>query len=195
MNYHQQKTLEVLKQGGVIGYPTDTTFGIGCDITNEAAIHRIQELKQRDLGKAMSIACSDMEMAYSYADFHGLPQKFLDDIFPGPVTLILPKTELVSEIVTAGSKKVGVRIPYRQDILAIIKALGHPIITTSANLSGGTDPVSSDEIELEVDFVYPGECSIKKPSTVIDIETKKIVREGVRSDYYKELLSGLLDHK
>lgn len=188
MNIHQQKALEILKNGGIIAYPTDTTFGIGCGILFAKSISRIQEIKGRDTKKAISIACSSLEMANKYADLSGLPKGFLDQIFPGPVTLLLAKTNLVSDAITGGSHKVGLRIPNHPEILAIISELDCPIITTSANLSGHKDPVKDSEVKLEVEYIYPGECPIKKPSTIIDIESKKILREGADCDRYREAL-------
>lgn len=191
MNPNQQKALEILKKGGVIAYPTDTTFGLGCDISFIKSLRRIQEIKGRDARKAMSIACSSVEMAKKYADFSNLPDKMLDNILPGPVTLLLPKTDLISNEITGGSNKVGIRIPNYSEILVLISALDNPIITTSANLSGQKDPVKDSEVALEVDFVYPGECTIQKPSTIIDIESKVIVREGADIDKYRKLLEQL----
>lgn len=191
MNQNQESALKILKGGGIIAYPTDTTFGIGCDISFINSIRRIQEIKGRDIKKAMSIACSDLQMAKKYADLSNLPEEFLEMIFPGPVTLLLTKTDLVSDTITGGSKKVGLRVPNHPELLELIVALGHPIITTSANLSGCEDPVKDCEVELEVDYIFPGECPIKKPSTIIDIESKSIVREGANAKEYKNYL-GLL---
>lgn len=188
MNLNQQKALEILKKGGLIAYPTDTTFGIGCDISFIDSILRVQKIKGRESKKAMSIACSSVEMAKKYADLPSLPKYFLDKFFPGPVTLLLPKTNLVSDVITGGSKKVGLRIPNYSEILVLISALDRPIITTSANLSGQKDPVKDSEVSLGVDYIYPGECPIQKQSTIIDIESKVIVREGADIDKYRKLL-------
>ena len=188
MNQNQKSALKVLKRGGIIAYPTDTTFGIGCDISFANSIRRIQEIKGRDIKKAMSIACSDLQMAKKYADLSNLPEEFLKIIFPGPVTLLLTKTDLVSDTITGGSRKVGLRVPDYPELLELIAALDHPIITTSANLSGDKDPVKDCEVELEVDYIFPGECPIKKPSTIIDIESKSIVREGANAEKYKKML-------
>lgn len=191
MNYQQQIALEVLQKGGVIAYPTDTTFGIGCNIIFEESIERIRTLKQRDAQKPMSIACCNLEMAERYADFSLLHKDLMAKLFPGPVTLLLPKTDLVSNTVTSGSNKVGIRIPDFPDILEVIKVLRHPIITTSANLSGEKDPTASNEIKLDVDYIYPGECTLKMPSTIIDIELKKVVREGADAQLYTNIIKSL----
>ncbi len=188
MNIHQLKALEKLKNGGIIAYPTDTTFGMGCGIFFTNSINRIQNIKGRNTQKAMSIACSSLEMADKYADLSNLPKEFVDIIFPGPATLLLTKTNLVSNIISGGSHKVGLRIPNYPEILALISEFDCPIITTSANLSGHKDPVKDSEVKLEVDYIYPGECPIKKPSTIIDIESKTILREGADCDRYREAL-------
>jgi L-threonylcarbamoyladenylate synthase len=189
MNQNQESALKILKGGGIIAYPTDTTFGIGCDISFVNSIRRIQEIKGRDIKKAMSIACSNLQMAKKYADISNLPEQFLEKIFPGPVTLLLAKTDSVSDTITGGSRKVGLRMPDYPELLELIAALDHPIITTSANLSGDKDPIKDSEVKLEMDYIYPGECTLKKPSTIIDIESKSIVREGVNAEKYKDLLN------
>lgn len=192
MNTQQQKALEILQNGGVIAYPTDTTYGIGCAILSPAAVKRIFEIKGRNFNKPLSIACSSLKMATKYSETDNLPADFLNKVFPGPVTLLLPKTDSISDLVTAESLRVGVRIPDYPEILEIIEALGEPIVTTSANISGQPDVVEFDDVKLEVDYIYEGTCHYKQPSTIIDIEHKKILREGVNAKYYQRVIQQYL---
>lgn len=192
MNAGMQAALDVLRNGGVIAYPTDTTCGIGCDISNESAVRRIFEIKGRTFNKPLSIACSSIEMLKKYVLINNTMEALLEEIYPGPVTLLLDKSGLVDDRITAGSKKVGVRIPDHKDILELIDALGKPIITTSANISGENDPVTTSEIKLQVDYILEGGCRYKKPSTIIDVESRKIIRAGVGSNKYQQIIDRLL---
>lgn len=185
------KALKYLRDGGVIAYPTDTTYGIGCDATNLSAVKKIFELKGRDINKPLSLAFSNLDMLKKFTDVSKIPDRILKKLFPGPVTILLPKNELIADAITAGSPKVGARIPDYHKILELIEELGKPIITTSANPSGEADPVSADEITLPVDFIVSGECKYKKPSTIIDIEKKVLIRVGANADYYAEFLSNI----
>lgn len=194
MNQDYSQAVNVLKNGGVIAYPTDTTFGIGCDVSNAAAVMRIFEIKGRNFDKPLSIACSSIEMLRRYALINALSDSMLSQFYPGPVTLLLHKPDLISDTITSGSKKVGVRIPNHRHTLDMIEALGRPIITTSANLSGQPEPVHSSDIALPVDFICPGECDYNQASTIIDIENKNIVRCGVNSDKYQQLIDRILNN-
>lgn len=192
MKHDFAKALEYLQRGKIIAYPTDTTYGIGCDAQNESAVEKIFKLKGRDYSKPLSLAFSDLEMMSYYADISDAPPQFLQAVFPGPVTLLLSKKNSVSDLITAGKNTVGVRIPDYPDLLSLIKKLGHPIITTSANASGHPDSISAGEIELPVDYILRGCCKRKKPSTIIDIETRQIVRAGVNAKKYQNLIDRYL---
>lgn len=174
-----ETAIKILERGGIIAYPTDTIFGIGCNIFDEEAVKRIFELKERDFNKPLSIAVSDFEMLESLVFITKQEKKILEKILPGPFTIILSKRPIVSNLITAGSEFVGIRIPEYKIILELIEKAGFPIITTSANISGKKSPFNSKEVDLKVDFVVEGDCEHKKPSTVIDLKNKKIIRQGV----------------
>lgn len=188
MNNDISKAVEILKNGGIISYPTDTTFGIGCKITNIEAVKKIYDLKGRNYNKPLSIACSSLEMAYEYTYLLSIDEHLIRNLLPGAVTLVVRKKDSVSNIITAGFEKVGLRIPNYRPILELIELLGKPIITTSANLSGQSEPKSNNDIKIIVDYNLSGECLLNIPSTIIDIESKTILREGANIKYYKELL-------
>jgi len=182
-----KKAVEILKQGGIIAYPTDTLFGVGCDATNIEAVKKLIKLKRRDK-KPMSIACSDMVMVEYYADISKVEREMLERFLPGPFTFLLNKMENVLDIVTAESKKVGVRIPDYPKIIKILSVFGKPIISTSANLAGEPDIESLDQLGFKVDYVLNGECKYKKGSTIVDLENRKILREGVRVEEIADFL-------
>lgn len=182
------KILESLKSGGVIAYPTDTLYGIGSDATNQDAIKKIFEIKGRDFSKPLSIACSSIDMIKKYADVSFDIEKMLQKILPGPYTVLLPKKDSISNLLTAGSNLVGVRIPDHILILEIIKQFGKPIVTTSANLSGRPDIVNLEDIGLLVDYVVQGDCKYNRPSTIFNPTSKEILREGANVEEIYQIL-------
>lgn len=174
-----EKAVDILRSGGILLYPTDTLIGLGCDALNSEAVNRIYEMKGRDFKKPMSIACSDIEMVRKYTDISASDEQSLLDLLPGPYTFILKKKDNISDIITAGSKSIGIRIPGYEILLEIIKKLGNPIITTSANKSGEPDIKSLDECPYSVDYILSTPFEYRGPSTVFDIQNKIILREGV----------------
>ena len=170
--------VEILKKGGVIAYPTDTVYGIGCNIFDEKAVKRVFELKGRNYNQPLSVAVSNFKMLEQLAFITEKEKEILQKLLPGPFTIILPKKPVVSGLVTADSELVGLRIPDYKQVIEMINKAGFPIVTTSANLSGKEPPVRAEEVDLEVDFVVEGECKHKEPSTVIDLKDRKVIREG-----------------
>jgi L-threonylcarbamoyladenylate synthase len=183
------EAVRVLENGGVIGYPTDTTYGIGCAISDSEAVNKVFELKGRDFTKPLSVAFSSIEMAKNYVELPERYEKILQKYLPGPYTFLIKKNDQINDKITAGLPKVGVRIPDHALMLNIIEELGEPIITTSANLSGEPDVIKSDDLKVKVDFIVRGECPIGVPSTLIDLESKKILREGAGLEIAKKIIS------
>jgi tRNA threonylcarbamoyl adenosine modification protein (Sua5/YciO/YrdC/YwlC family) len=178
------RVVETLKQGGLIAYPTDTTYGLGCNIFNRRGIKNIYQIKQRDARKPFSFICSDLSDAANYAQVSNFAFKLMKRHLPGPYTFVLDATRIVPDSLTTRQKTVGIRIPDDQIALAIVRELGHPLVTTSANLTGETplhDPV---EIEASMgrmlDLVIDGGIRFGDPSTVISLIDDKIevLREG-----------------
>lgn len=182
------EAVKVLEHGGVIAYPTDTTFGIGCAVSDLDAVDKIFEIKGRDFTKPLSVAFSSVEMAKNYVELPREHEEILRKYLPGPFTFLLPKNELIDDKITAGLPKVGVRIPKYDIVLKIIEELGEPIITTSANLSGEPDAIKSDDLKVGVDFIVRGECTIGTPSTLIDLENHIILREGASIDVARAII-------
>lgn len=178
------QVVEKLKQGGVIAYPTDTTYGIGCNIFNSRGIKNIYQIKQRDARKPFSFICSDLSDAANYAQVSNFAFKIMKRHLPGPYTFVLDATRVVPSTLTTRQKTVGIRIPDDEIALAIVRELGHPLVTTSANLTGETplhDPVEIEQsMGRMLDFVIDGGIRYGDPSTVISLIDDKIevLREG-----------------
>jgi len=184
-----EQAVKILKNGGIIAYPTDTIFVIGCDALNRKAVKKIFKLKKRDYSKPLSIACSSIDMAKDYVKIDLNFEQKLMKIFPGPITLILPKKETIPDLITAESTSVGIRVPSYDLIRKIIKNFGRPIITTSANLSGQINVENLDMLPYRVDFIVPGQCKLNQPSTIIDMTKRKIVRKGAGLKIAKDFLN------
>ncbi len=180
------RAIDILKKGGVIVFPTDTAFGIGCRVDNEKAVERIFAIKGRDERKATPVLVSSIDMAQQYVD--DIPSgayQLMEKYWPGALTIVLPSTQAqVPTLVTGGSNSLGVRMPDYFLLLQIIEAVGVPLIGTSANLSGENTPFTVEGLNpslvRQVDMVLSGSCKIKQPSTVVDYTQTpyRILREG-----------------
>ena len=127
------RIVDTLRQGGVIVYPTDTIYGLGCDIFNAKGIKRIYQVKQRDARKPFSFICADISDVANYCQVSNFAYKIIKRHLPGPYTFVLEATRQVPGLLTTKQKTVGIRIPDNEIALAIVRELGHPLITTSAN--------------------------------------------------------------
>lgn len=184
-----QLVVKVLRKGGVIIYPTDTVYGMGCDIFNTRAIDRIKRIKQLKGKKVdMSFICYDLSHISEYTK--SLPTsvfKLMKKTLPGPFTFILNSSNKVPKILNASKKTVGIRVPDNNIPRAIVKELGNPIITTSIKDDDDVIEYSTDpELILEkfdglVDLVIDGGYGNIMASTVVDCtgEEPEILREGL----------------
>lgn len=136
MKISVKKAAEIIKKGGVVVYPTDTVDGLGANALDEKAVKKVFEIKKRDFKKPISIIVRDIEMAKKVASFGKDVEKILEKILLGPVTVILYKKKILPDILTGGSKKIGIRIPDCEFTKALMEKIDFPITTTSANISG-----------------------------------------------------------
>ncbi len=179
-----QQVSQVLSQGGIIVYPTDTIYGVGCDIFNRDAVKKIYHLKKREAKKPMSIICADLKDISKYAIIPDYAFAILKKYLPGPYTFILKAKNLLPMGFLAKNKTVGVRIPQNQICLDIAKTLGCPIITTSLNISGQEVLVSpsqlSKEMKNQIDLIIDVGALKQVASTVVDLTQNPpaIVRQG-----------------
>lgn len=181
------KAVQVLKNGGVVIFPTDTAFGIGCRIDSIGGTKRVFEIKKRDYGKPLLALVNSLEMAGQYVEIpNDVRKKLLNKYWPGGLTVFLKcKKENVPSIVRSGTDVLALRLPFHEGIRNVITKVGVPILATSANISGEKTPYSIAEVDnrliSQVDFVLEGECTFKQQSTIVDttIIPWKIIREGV----------------
>lgn len=180
------EAVSYLEAGQVVAYPTETIYGLGVDVTNEKAIKRLFDLKRRDYGLPISILVSDLAMLNHIADTVPESAKKLMKMFwPGPLTILFPAGANISTSLTTNTGKIGIRISSHPVAMAIIKILGKPISTTSANLSGFPPSLQVKHIQKYFGEKIPcivdsGECVSGRGSTVVDVsdETMAIIREG-----------------
>lgn len=178
------KVVDCLKNGGIVAYPTDTTYGIGCSIFNKKGLERIYQMKQRDKRKPFSFICSDLSDISRYVRLTDHAFKIMKRHLPGPYTFVVEASREVPDLLITKQKTVGIRIPNNPICLAIVKGMGVPIVTTSANLSG-EDPVG-DPVEINrlfghaLDLVVDGGMLDIEVSSVISLVGKEpeLLREG-----------------
>jgi tRNA threonylcarbamoyl adenosine modification protein (Sua5/YciO/YrdC/YwlC family) len=182
-----KQVVECLKDGGVVVYPTDTIYGLGCDIMQHKAIERICKIKNVDPQKAqLSFLCNDLSHLSDYTKSIDTPlYRVLKSYLPGPYTFILPASKAVPKILQSKKSTIGLRVPDNKICCAILEALGNPVL--SASLPGEmveeyTDPeVMYENFGHLVDFVIDGGIGGMVPSTIIDCTTDEwvVTRQGL----------------
>jgi tRNA threonylcarbamoyl adenosine modification protein (Sua5/YciO/YrdC/YwlC family) len=179
-----RKVVEVLEKGGVIGYPTDTIYGVGCDLFNPDAIRKIHRLKKLDGKKPLSFICSDLKDISRYAYVSNYAYKMMKRLLPGAYTFILKATKLVPKIAMTKQNTVGIRIPDNQICLSLVRELGHPIISTSVYKPDEglyNDPAEIEErFGRQLDLVIDGGVIVAEHSSMIDLtdDFPKVIRVG-----------------
>lgn len=181
-----KQVVECLRDGGVIVYPTDTLYGLGCSIFEHKAIERIARIKQQDPQKAqLSFVCCNLSDLSKYARQIDTPTyRRLKQYLPGPFTFILPASREVPKILQSKKSTIGLRIPDNKIALAIVEALGHPVLSVSLPgemVEEYTDPeIIYDNFYKLVDMVIDGGPGGMQPSTVVDLtgDDPVVIREG-----------------
>lgn len=190
--------ITILKNGGTLIYPTETLYGLGADALSEEAVRKVYSIKIRALSQPLSLAVSSFEMLHEVAYVDSAYLGILEELLPGPVTVLLRKKAIVPDILTAGSDLVGIRFPDNEIALSIIKKAG-PITSTSANVSGKEPPTCVEEVEEVVAkkadiTINGGRCKYSMPSTVVVMSREakeiKILREGAEYDRVLHVLQG-----
>mgnify|MGYP000855239047 CR=1 FL=1 len=178
------RVVDCLKNGGVIAYPTDTTYGIGCSIFSKKGVDLIYQIKQRDKRKPFSFICADLSEVSRYARLSNHAFKIMKRYLPGPYTFVLHASREVPELLTTKQKTVGIRIPDNPICLALVKGLGAPLVTTSANLSG-EEPVGdpwaiNDQFGHALELVVDGGLLTTDVSSVISLLDNgiELLRQG-----------------
>lgn len=174
MNIDWKRINSVLRSGGVITHPTDTCYGLACDIFNKKALDRLYALKRMPKDKPLSIIVGSLEVAREYGVFNQKALLLAEKGWPGDLTLVLKRTDKVPVYLNKGIDTVGIRVPGDKFTLEMLKRWGGPLSTTSANLSGEPNPYSSD-VTVKGDYVVEaGRIPIKKPSTIV-----RVIDDGV----------------
>ncbi len=179
-----KKAVDVLRQGGIIIYPTDTVYGLGCDLSNKKGIERIYELKKRNRKEPLSFVCSDLKHISQYANVTDYAYRTMKRLLPGSYTFILEASGLVPKIILPKRSTTGIRVPDNQICLALIRELGQPIISTSVkNPQGETlgDPsVIKEYFGSMVDLIIDGGIIVPQPSSVVSLvdDNIEIIRIG-----------------
>jgi len=172
------RVTEVLEGGGLIAYPTDTFYGIGCDLYNKKGIQLIYRLKNRPLIKPFSFICDNLKEISRYAIVSNYAYKTMKRLLPGPYTFILEGTRLVPKIMLTKRKSVGIRVPDNKICLSIVRTFGRPVISTSA---GYDDPQSIKEAYSSyLDIVIDGGVLYPSPSSVVSLidDVPEVIRKG-----------------
>jgi tRNA threonylcarbamoyl adenosine modification protein (Sua5/YciO/YrdC/YwlC family) len=181
---HVARAVAVLEAGGLVSYPTDTYYAIGCDLFQKKAIERMALLKRRDPHKPFAFLCGDLGEVAKYAIIDNDRFRLLRRLLPGPYTVILPATRLVPRTALTRQRAVGVRVPAAPVAIALVHGLGRPLATTSAALSDEEPLIDATDIQEELghglDLILNGGMTLNEPSTVVDLTGPRpvVLRHG-----------------
>ncbi len=178
-----ERAVSALESGGIIAYPTDTYYAIGCDLLNKRAVEKLYRLKQRPKNKPLSFLCADLSDASKYAHISNFAYRTMKRMVPGPFTFVLPATRLTPEVAMTRQKTVGIRISGAAIPQALVERRGHPLLTTSATWEGEplNDPRSIKErLGHGLDLIVDGGYQVFEPSTVVSLldDEIEVLREG-----------------
>jgi tRNA threonylcarbamoyl adenosine modification protein (Sua5/YciO/YrdC/YwlC family) len=178
-----RRAVEALEAGGVIAYPTDTVYGLGCDLTNKNAIERLYAIKGMDRSHPLAFVCPDLSDIARYAIVENQVYRVLRRFLPGPYTFILGATREVPKLVQMKRKNVGIRVPACEATRALARELGRPIISSTAARPGEEPLIDPKEIDATfkgLALVLDGGAGGLVPTSVIDLTTSppEVVREG-----------------
>lgn len=178
------RAAEVLEGGGLIAYPTDTYYGIGCDLFSKKAIDRLYGIKNRDRRKPLAFLCPDLSDVAKYAKVSNFAYRFMKQLTPGPFTFVLEATRMVPDMMQSKQKQVGIRVPQAPLMLAIAAKLGRPIVTTSATDMEGAVLIDAKDIKeklgARLDLILDGGVQEEEPSTVVSLidDQIEVLRQG-----------------
>jgi len=193
-----ERGISILRQGGLVAYPTDTVYGLGACVSLPQAVERVYKVKERARNMPFPWLLADKSQITRVAEpVPPVAWLLIRNFLPGALTLVLPKSNSVPDSITAGSTTIAVRIPAHPVPVALVEGLGTPIVGTSANLSGQPSPLTADEVYSQlgdkVDLIIDGgRCPGGKESTIVDVtgETPVMLREGTISREELEQVCG-----
>lgn len=178
--------IQIVLSGGIIIFPTDTAYGIGCRVDNHDAVNRLFKIRHRPGTQPMPVLVSSVKMSLAYFDSPSdIVRRLMKEYWPGGLTIISKcKKNIIYSPIRGGGDTVGLRMPNHPTILKIIEGVGVPVLGPSANFHTEQTPYSIEDLNPElvkmVDYVVPGECTVKQASTVVDcsVTPYKIIRQG-----------------
>jgi tRNA threonylcarbamoyl adenosine modification protein (Sua5/YciO/YrdC/YwlC family) len=181
-----RRAIDALEAGEIVGYPTDTVYGIGCDLFSKKSIDRLYQIKAMDRSQKLALICPDLRSAAHYAIVEDSTFRILKKYLPGPYTFILEATREVPKIVQSKRRTIGVRIPDHAVVQAIVHGLGKPIMSTTAAPHGEAPYIDPHEIDDKfpgLAMVLDGGVGGSVPTTVIDLTAgyPQVIREGAGS--------------
>ena len=170
---HIARAVAVLQQGGIVSYPTDTYYALGCDLFQKKAMERLALLKRRDGKKPFAFLCADLGEVAKYGIVSNESYRLMRRLLPGPYTVVLEATRLTPRTSLTRQRQVGVRVPDANVAIALVRALGRPLATTSAALPGEEPLTDAADIQEHlghgIDLVLDGGVILNEPSTVLDL--------------------------
>ena len=186
LQLHPSEINDVVLNGGVIAYPTEAVYGLGCDPDNDEAIQKLLAVKQRPWQKGLILVASDFQQLLAYVDDSQLTIEQLEFAFskwPGPFTFVMPIKSHVSRFLCGEFDSIAVRVSAHEGVRAMCEALGKPLVSTSANLAGEDPALSGEQIlkdfDAKIDALVLGSLGQpRQPSTIIDARSGKIFRNG-----------------
>ncbi|MDG5777927.1 L-threonylcarbamoyladenylate synthase [Haloarculaceae archaeon H-GB2-1] len=187
-----ERAASALADGELVVYPTETVYGLGADALDAAAVERAFEAKGRPRDNPVSLGVPDVETALEYTAPTARERRFMHEFLPGPVTVVVERTPEVPDVVTAGSDRVGVRIPDHDLALGLLERF-HPVTATSANVSGNPSVRRVADLDPEIReaaaVVLDGGETPGTESTVVDVEAGEILRPGALADDIEDWLA------
>ena len=182
-------TAKILQNGGIVIYPTDTLYGLGVNALDENAIIKVQKIKKQDRNKPISVIVRDIKMARKIACIDSKVEKILEKVWPGSITIVLRKKDIIPYTLTGGEETIAIRISNNEFISTLMKKIDFPITATSANISGERNLLESTKIIEKFKnstpcldlFIDAGNIKDPTASTIVDITTTvpKILRIGI----------------
>ena len=178
-----RRAVDEIERGGIIAYPTDTVYGLGCDLLNKQAIDTLYQIKGMRRDKNLAFVCPDLSDIARYAIVDNSAYRVLRRFLPGPYCFVLTATREVPKMVQTKQKTVGIRVPDHPVTIALVRELGRPIISTTANLPGEDPMIDPDEIDKRfrgLALVLDAGAGGSTPTTVVDLSQGdiRVVREG-----------------
>lgn len=194
-----EEVARVLRQGGIVAFPTKTSFGLFADATNEEAVEKVFQIKNRPKTKTLSMLVKDIEMAEEFVDITKEARKVFKRFYPGPLTIVLSSRKKVFGVERENT--IALRVSGKEEIVNLFEHISFPLTATSANISGKNDLYSTDEIRenyntrrFQPDMLYAADCPAGVlPTTIVDLTDEgrpQIIRQGeVTQKEIKQILS------